>query len=46
MPRVSIVDPYPVRAADKFRQDFGIADDHLSIYAEPFSENFDLNKML
>jgi hypothetical protein len=46
MPYVSIVDPYPGRPADKFRQEFGITDDHLSIYAEPFSETFDLNKML
>jgi hypothetical protein len=46
MPHVSIVDPYPGRPADKFRQEFGITDDHLSIYAEPFSETFDLNKML
>jgi hypothetical protein len=46
MPRVSIVDPSPVRVADKFRQQFGIADDRLSISAAPFSEKFDLNKLL
>jgi|SRR5271170_706705 hypothetical protein len=46
MPRVSIVDPKPDRAAEKFRRDFGITADKLFVYAEPFSETFDLKKIL
>ena len=46
MPRVSIIDPKPDRAAEKFRLDFGITADKLLLYAEPFSETFDLNKIL
>ncbi len=46
MPRVSIVDPKPARAAEKFRLDFGITADKLFVYAEPFCETFDLNKIL
>jgi hypothetical protein len=46
MPYVSIVDPYPARVADKFRREFGIADDHLFVYPELFSEKFDLSKVI
>ncbi|MGB7601246.1 MAG: hypothetical protein WBM24_13125 [Candidatus Sulfotelmatobacter sp.] len=46
MPRVSIIDPYPTRVADKFTQEFGIAEDHLFVYPEPFSEKFELNRVL
>jgi len=46
MPRVSIIDPYPTRVADKFRQEFGITEDHLFVYSEFYSEKFDLNKVL
>jgi len=46
MPRVSIVDPAPDRAADKFLTDFGITADRLLVYPEPFSADFDLHKIL
>jgi len=46
MPRVSIVDPYPIRPAEKFSQEFGITRDRLFVYAEPFSGDFDLGKIL
>jgi hypothetical protein len=46
MPRVSIIDPKPDRAAEKFRVDFGITADKLFVYPESFSESFDLNKIL
>jgi hypothetical protein len=46
MPRVSIIDPYPTRVEEKCRQEFGIADDHLFVYTEPFSDRFELNKVL
>jgi hypothetical protein len=45
MPRVSIVDPKPDRAAEKFRLDFGITADRLFVYPEAFSETFDLDKI-
>lgn len=45
MPRVSVVDPYPTRVAEKFKLEFGITEDRLSVYAEPFSRQFDLNKI-
>jgi len=46
MPKVSIVDPYPDRVAEKFKREFGVAAGDLSVYAEPFSEEFDLHKIL
>ncbi len=45
MPRVSIIDPSPARAIDKFRLDFGISDSKLFVYPEPFSEDFGLRKI-
>ena len=46
MPRVTIIDPAPQRAVDKFLLDFGITKDHLFVYPEPFSPTFDLKKVL
>jgi len=46
MPRVSIVDPRPERAAEKFHFDFGITSDKLSVFSEPFCEDFDLKRVL
>jgi hypothetical protein len=46
MPGVSIIDPRPDRAAEKFRLDFGITGEKLFVYPEPFSQDFDLDKIL
>jgi hypothetical protein len=46
MPRVSIIDPNPARAFDKMRFDLGIAEDLLSVYSAPFSNDFDLSVIL
>jgi hypothetical protein len=46
MPRVSIIDPSPARVADKLRLEFGITGDHLFVYQSPFSEKFDLKRIL
>lgn len=46
MPRVSIIDPKPGTIADKFRLDFGITTDKLFVYADCFSRDFDLGKIL
>lgn len=46
MPKVSIVDPKPDRAADKFRADYGISNDNLLIYPMPFGAEFDLSVVL
>lgn len=46
VPRVSIVDPSPERAANKFRLDFGIPADKLFVYPKPFTRDFDLASIL
>jgi hypothetical protein len=46
MPRVTIIDPNPARAFDKMRLDLGIAEDLLSVYSAPFSNDFDLSVIL
>jgi hypothetical protein len=46
MPRMSIIDPMPDRAVERFRLDFAITADKLFVYSEPFSEKFDLNRIL
>lgn len=46
LPKVSIVDPYPTRAAEKFEQEFGITGNRLFVTADPFSTKFDLSKIL
>lgn len=46
MPRISIVDPSPERAADKFRLDFQIPADKLFVCPQPFSQDFDLASIL
>ncbi len=46
MARVSIIDPNPDRALHKVRFDLGIDEDRLSVYPEPFSNDFDLAAVL
>lgn len=46
IPRVSIVDPSPERAANKFRMDFGIPAEKLFVYPKPFTPDFDLGSIL
>lgn len=45
MPRVSILDPNPQNIAEKMRFEFGISDDHLKVYQDYFSEDFDLDNL-
>jgi len=45
MPKVSIVDPNPSRAVEKFRT-LGISGDNLFIYAEPFSPELDIRRII
>jgi hypothetical protein len=46
MPRISILDPNPSQIADKIRFEFGISEDHLKVYKDYFTEDFDLDKLL
>jgi hypothetical protein len=46
MPRVSILDPSPARAAEKFHHDFGISGEKLVVYPKPFSREFNLAEIL
>ncbi|MFC4172467.1 hypothetical protein ACFOYU_10385 [Microvirga sp. GCM10011540] len=46
MPRVIILDPAPERVAEKFRLDFGISGDRLTVIRDYFSERFDLAALL
>ena len=46
MPKVSILDPNPAQIADKMRFEFGIRDDHLKVYKDYFTDDFDLEKLL
>ncbi|WP_201859384.1 hypothetical protein [Microvirga soli] len=46
MPRVVVLDPAPERVAEKFRLDFGISGERLTVIKDYFSETFDLGALL
>ncbi|MCG3149854.1 MAG: hypothetical protein PCFJNLEI_03319 [Verrucomicrobiae bacterium] len=46
MPKVTIVDPYPQRAAELFHSTLGITEARLNIRAEGFSETSDIDGLL
>jgi hypothetical protein len=45
MPKISILDPNPLHIADKMRFEFGINEDHLKVYQDYFTEDFELDKL-
>lgn len=45
MPLISVVDPDPEPVVQKLRFEFGIAEDHIRIYKDYFSEDFDFDKL-
>ena len=44
-PYVKIVDPNPFPVAERFRNEFGIPSDHVAVFADYFSDSFDLTKL-
>lgn len=45
IPKVSIIDPNPDKLVEKFKYEFGIPNEYLSIYKDYFSEEFDLSRI-
>ena len=46
MPNVQIVDPAPERVAEKFRNEYGISSDHLTVHGTDFTEDFEFGTVL
>ena len=42
IPRVTVIDPMPLRPASKFRDDFGVREPNLVVRAEYFNENTEI----
>lgn len=45
MPNVSILDPAPERAAQRFRDDLGIDDEHLRVEKDYFTSTYDIGRL-
>jgi hypothetical protein len=45
IPSVKIVNPHPEPVADRFRHDFGIPTERITVCADHFSDSFDLSKL-
>jgi thiamine pyrophosphate-dependent acetolactate synthase large subunit-like protein len=45
MPKITILDPFPENIVDRFRFNFGISGEKITIFKEYFTEDFDLTKI-